>query len=1100
MDTGAARTAVTSAVWDSYCHHTHRPTSVVPCANLRSLSGDLIHVMGTGVIRLFNRDITVFVVKDLMHDFILGDDALRTLDGSIELQHDCVYLCGQKYTNIGIASDSMCVGDLQPAEDYWRQRFSDLFGDGPDGPLGCHPAVEFSLQLEDHAPISQRPYRVPLLKRHLIEEQVEELLQQGIIRPSHSPWASPVTLQPKKDGTLRFCIDYRRLNKVTLRDSHPLPRIQDILDSLAGCGHFSTLDLRSGYYQIPVAEDTVPYTAFVTHSGLYEFLRMPFGLKTAPAVFQRCMQAVLGEALGRCCLVYLDDLVVFSRTAEEHEEHVRTVLTLLQDAGFTVKASKCTFSAPEVKLLGFHVSGEGVRPDGDKVAAIRDMLPPTNIRAVRRFLGMAGFHRAMIPDFSRYASLLTDLTKKHARWTWTEQHQSAFDYLRTALISDQTVLHHPDLNRPYELYTDASETAIGAVLVQRDDNQVSRPIQFISKTLNDTQRRWPALEREAYAVVYALRTLRPYLYGAEFRIFTDHKPLKAMFVGEVRNTKVQRWAMLIAEHGAPIEYVKGIHNIKADFLSRMQVGDIGAHQMCDISLAPPGHTYYVGRLSADGIDPALFREAQDRAFPTVLEDDSEFTLFENFICTLRRPAGGLEYPRLWVPAEFQDAIGRHYHQLLGHAGTRKMLSRISESYKWPSMWRSVQTVYEQCALCRVYSERVQRPPPTQMPIANSPGDLVAFDLIGPFPSSPHGNRYVITALDHCTGWVECHPIPAKTQEQIFRFIANDYIPRHGAPRVVLTDQGLEFRGQDLRRYFIRLGITHKRSTPFHPQTNGRLERSHRTLKQILRKLTNAKAEEWEDHLSAALYAYRCTPGVSGFTPYFLHYGREPEPPLHRLLSSPSDIGTQAVERYDHLATAFQQAARNVQQSRRYNHARLQRQANAAPLSVGDTVLVKVNERVTMDPRWDHKYLVTAIRGSVISVTDQRTGHRKVLNRDKLLPVTATGWEGVNPRVKRASRPPRHTLPPPTVANRQPAEAAPRAAPRAPPPAVFVQTPMAAPPAVMPPPMDVDGDAPIAMRTRKRACADWSEGRDAKRHCTRAFLSVLAALSICRHHG
>ena len=650
-----------------------------------------------------------------------------------------------------------------------------------------------------------------------------------------------------------------------------------------------------------MVEHAIPFTAFVTHQGLYEFIHMPFGLKTAPAVFQRCMQATLSPALGRCCLVYLDDIVIFSRTAEEHKQHVQLVLTLLQDKGFTLKPSKCTFSAPEVKLLGFRVSGSGVRPDSNKISVIRDMLAPTDVNGVRRFLGMVGFHRHMIPDFAKYASVLTDLSKKYARWHWTEQHEEAFDYLRTALISDTTMLHLPDLNRPYVLYTDVSGSAVGAVLVQRDDNNVCRPVQFISKTLNDTQRRWPTLEREAYAVVYALQTLRPYLYGAEFRIFTDHKPLKAMFVGEIKNTKVQRWSMLIAEYRAPIEYVKGIHNIKADFLSRLRTRDVPVSTVAAVTLSPPGSLYYEGRLRADGVDPVMFRMEQQSAFPDLPDDSGDFVMFEGFVCTTRRPTGALEYPRLWVPPAFQKQITRHYHSLLGHAGTKKMLSRIVESYKWPAMWRSVQKIYDECALCRVHSERVQRPPPTGMPIAHHPGDIVALDLIGPFAVSPHGNRYVITVLDHCTSWLECQPIPAKTQQHVYRFLANDYIPRHGCPRVILTDQGLEFRGWEMEDYLRGLGIEHRRSTPFHPQTNGRLERAHRTLKQILRKLTNAQAERWEDCLAAATYAYRCTPGVNGFTPFFLHHGRDPDPPLARLLRPPSDIEGQAVERYDHLA-------------------------------------------------------------------------------------------------------------------------------------------------------------------------------------------------------
>ena len=221
------------------------------------------------------------------------------------------------------------------------------------------------------------------------------MLEQGLIRPSSSPWASPVTLQPKKDGDLRFCVDYRTLNSATRKDAFPLPRIQDIFDSLVGTTVFSSIDLRSGYFQIPVAPESVPFTAFVTPTGLYEFLRMPFGVTNAPGFFQRAMHSVLGPLLGRCALVYLDDIVIYSRSPEEHENDVRAVLQALRDHGLTVKESKCTFSEPSIDLLGYVVSGSGISPDPEKTSALRDMPAPTNVREVRRFLGMAGYYRQL---------------------------------------------------------------------------------------------------------------------------------------------------------------------------------------------------------------------------------------------------------------------------------------------------------------------------------------------------------------------------------------------------------------------------------------------------------------------------------------------------------------------------------------------------------------------------------------------------------------------------------------------------------------------------------------------------------------------------------
>ena len=308
-----------------------------------------------------------------------------------------------------------------------------------------------------------------------------------------------------------MCVDYRKVNAVTVDDGFPMPRIRDVLDSLSGCSFFSLIDLKAGYHQLPVADDTEPITAFCTQRGLNEYVRMPFGLKTAPAVFQRCMNEVLRPVLGKTAMVYLDDVCVFSKTAKEHQEHVREVICLLENAGLTVKASKYTFYERQLEVLGFVVDEQGIRPQPKKVEAIKNMPPPTNIQEVRQFLGMVGFHRTMIPDYASYSSQLSDLTRKYARWEWEPHHQAAFDYLRTILAED-VIQHHPDVTKPCELYTDASAVAVAAVLVQLDDQGNPRPVQFLSHTLNKTQRLWPAMEREAYAIVYALQTLRPYKF------------------------------------------------------------------------------------------------------------------------------------------------------------------------------------------------------------------------------------------------------------------------------------------------------------------------------------------------------------------------------------------------------------------------------------------------------------------------------------------------------------------------------------------------------------------------------------------------------------
>ena len=764
VDTGAARTLIRQDKWNEVQSRNGLPRYLGAAEHIRSLSGDLLPTVGVGQVMICNEPIPVIVVPTLQHELLLGDDALRLLRAKLDFTNNTVSI-GERLAPILAVGVAGVAGMSASPVDHWRAEFPDVFGQ--PNPVGCKLDVEFTIELESGTrAIRQRPYRAPLNKRAVIERQVSEMLEQGLIRPSSSPWASPVTLQPKKDGDLRFCVDYRTLNSVTRKDAFPLPRIQDIFDSLVGTTVFSSIDLRSGYFQIPVAPESVPFTAFVTPTGLYEFLRMPFGVTNAPGFFQRAMHSVLGPLLGRCALVYLDDIVIYSRSPEEHVNDVRAVLQALRDHGLTVKESKCTFSEPSIDLLGYVVSGAGISPDPGKTSALRDMPAPTNVREVQRFLGMAGYYRQLIPMFSHHAAPLIHLTRKHSRFLWNEECQAAFDLLRSALTGD-AVMAHPQVGVPYKLYTDASKYAVGAILTQLDKDGLERPIQYVSKTLNQVQQRWSAIEREAFAVVHALKALRPYLYGADFEIYTDHKPLKALFLGEVQNTKIQRWNSLIAEYGAPIHYTKGSSNIRADMLSRIKSDpDVVALIDADVEVGDPqaNPDHLDNQVLADGLEPAIVKEAQ-RTLPeyTQIGVDEGYVLHDGYLCTLRPPSGQLTYPRVILPSQFRSVVTQSAHREIGHQGGRKTLYRVQRTYKWPGQWRTVQKEVGRCALCRVHSERRHYPPPSEMPIAHYPGQVMALDLVGPLTPTRNGNRYLLTAIDHNTGWLDATPIRAKTQ-------------------------------------------------------------------------------------------------------------------------------------------------------------------------------------------------------------------------------------------------------------------------------------------------------------------------------------------------
>ena len=301
--------------------------------------------------------------------------------------------------------------------------------------------------------------------------------------------------------------------------------------------------------------EDIEKTPFVCEFGLFEWTRMPFGMSNAPPQFQRIMNRILSEFVGKFIFVYMDNTIIFSRTPEEHAKHIGMIFTRLEEYGLTLKPNKCHFCKEEVELLGFVVNKDGIKPQVKKVEVIKNMLPPTTVKQVRSFLGMTGFYRRCIPNFAETSEPLVDLARKNTRFKWGQDHQIAFEKLKQALIT-YPILAYPNTRKPYKLYTDACDYPVGEILVQEDDEGMERVIHFLSHQLNAQQRTWATMEKEAYAIVYALNKLKTYLWGAQFTIYTDHKPLKSLFIQEVQNTKVQRWAVLISEFGAPIQYQK----------------------------------------------------------------------------------------------------------------------------------------------------------------------------------------------------------------------------------------------------------------------------------------------------------------------------------------------------------------------------------------------------------------------------------------------------------------------------------------------------------------------------------------------------------------
>lgn len=483
--------------------------------------------------------------------------------------------------------DGLEMPDLTPTQKQELtevvKSYQSVFNANP----GRTSVSEHYIHVAEPTPIRQKPYRLPYSRRKVVEEEVQKMLEAKVIRPSCSPWASPIVLVEKKDGTVRFCMDYRKVNSVTKFDAYPMPRIEEVLESIGSAKVISTLDLAKGYWQIPLSEDAKEKTAFITLSGLYEFEVMPFGLHSAPATFQRTMNHIL-RGCEQFAGAYIDDVVIYSQFWGEHLQHLSEVFEKIQRAGVTVKLKKCQFGTRRAHYLG-HIIGEGkIRPDPEKVKAVMEYPEPKTKKDLRAFLGLVGYYRRFIPNFATITVPLTNLTRKSHpnQVTWTSDCEKAFQELKTAMVQ-ATVLKVADPSKPFMLQTDASEVGLGAVLSQKDDDGNEHPVAYASRKLLPREVNYATIEKECLAIVWAFRFFYTYLYGQSFTVETDHQPLSWLHRMKNTNSRLIRWALALQPFNFSLKHRKEVDNANANGLSRGSIPTLEIPKKCFDGTNPP---------------------------------------------------------------------------------------------------------------------------------------------------------------------------------------------------------------------------------------------------------------------------------------------------------------------------------------------------------------------------------------------------------------------------------------------------------------------------------------------------------------------------------
>lgn len=661
--------------------------------------------------------------------------------------------------------------------------------------IGHTKIVKHSIITHNEVPVRRRPFRVSRERQLIIDREVQEMLAKGIIRSSVSPWASSVVLVPKKDGSTRFCIDYRGLNAKTYLDCYPMPQILEILESLHGATVFSTLDLKSGYWQLGMEPGSIPKTAFVTSSGLYEFLRLPFGLKNSAASFQRLMEIVLKDLKGECCFVYIDDIVVYSKGEEEHLEHLSQVLSCLQKAGLTLNLKKCNLVQRSLIFLGHVVSAEGVKTDPDKVRAVREFPTPQSLKEVQRFLGLAGWYQRFIPGFAERAAPLHALKQKGATWVWSEECQNSFDDIKQSLIR-APVLSPPEFSRPFRVQTDASQVGLGAVLTQEYEGE-EHVVAYASRLLHGAERAYSVSEKECLAVIWAVEKWRPYLEGQRFEVITDHAALSWVFNHPKPSSRLTRWTIRLQSFDFEVKYRKGQCNIVPDALSRSKDDVTSPAMLAAFRAQKVSDNHASLQIDWDGLAEEQqkdheVKEMMTKVTPQIDCNPSKihYTMENGYLFhSVPSQQQGQKW-QLVIPMCFREEILKFAHDnpLSGHFGWLKTLLRLLEVAYWPSIRKDVWKYCRDCQVCQQYKPSITKlSGQLQSTPVVEPGHMLGVDLMGPFPRSTNQHEYLLVVMDYCSKWVEMFPMRTAKAPQVARILVEEIFTRWGTPAFLVSD-------------------------------------------------------------------------------------------------------------------------------------------------------------------------------------------------------------------------------------------------------------------------------------------------------------------------
>ena len=863
----------------------------------------------------------------------------------------------------------------------------------------------------NYPPTTSRPYPQTSEKEKAMFDIIQEMLKNKQVRASRSQYSAPVLLIKKRDGTYRFVVDYRRLNNITIPDNYPLPHLEQALQKVTGHKFYSKIDLRAGYFQIPIRESDRHKTAFITTHGLYEFNVLAQGLRNSPPSFQRIMSDLLLPC-KQFCYVYLDDVLIYSNNFDQHLQHLHQVLSILNHHRFQLNTSKCEFIRTIIDYLGHTISSHGTTPIKERIERIINLPQPKSLKQANAFIGGIGYYRKYIKDYTKIAApilAVTNLTRKYAgNFKWETPQRQAFDSLKNILVSQPLLLNYPDPDSPLMLATDASDYCIGGVLYQ-EINGEKKNIYFHSQMLPKSQRKWPTIEKEALAIYYCVIRMKLYLQAREFIIETDHCPLRDMHRKPSNNRRVDRISLILQQYNImEIRHVSGKCNCMADYLSRYphqvedddefldpdfgfiplnqvqtvrstsetnikeEFGMLGAmvtraqaKANAQSSLSPPeasefqseqmsiddqppreeGHAFDISKIKEEQEADKLYHS---KVVEIQANPNKVAYCLENGILYKNMNSGIFKKKLLYIPPSMVKQLLIAYHDCswAGHFGFRRTYWKLKDKYWWPDMKTDIMKHIQACLKCQKFNVDRRKAPGLLHPIEtpSGPFQLVGIDYSGPYPITPDENKYILALSDYFTKWVIAIPLPNQTAQTTAKALYENLICIHGVPERILSDRGTHFCNELIEAFTKLLGCHHIKSTAYHPQTNGAIERFNSTFERQLAKLTDENMNNWDVHLNSVVFAYNTGQHTTTkYSPFQLLFGRSPKLPPESSsnvykFSKPNDY-------FKHLQQTLklyqQQALINIRNQQNVYKKRYDLNRQDVRYSLGDFVLKRI---------------------------------------------------------------------------------------------------------------------------------------------------------------